>query len=545
MSLRINHNLASIDGHRNLQKNDAAVSKSLERLSSGMKINRAADDAAGLVISEQMRSQLAGLQQALSNSETAVAMVQTSEGSLDEINNLLNKMRQLTLHAANAGTNDVTQLTADQKELDNAIDSINRIATQTQFGTKKLLDGSLAAANNYDSTKILRFDVGSALLARGDFTPGAVSLQITTAGTCTVLSFSAATLAQQLCFTAAMATEASYLNPNGNLSATMFTAAGGILSTVGSAFSAATNRLAEGAAVTITVAGQDYRFESGESVGDIVSYINDAQDDYDLDVAAGSLRATRTHLGVGGTATDLSVRFSSGVKNDPQQHAVASATASVTAAGNKEQTGAQTVSQIAGVLLGGAAVNIALVADTTDASVLRATSYGIVIDTTNAFAGQTTTSVTLQLTRGALFQVGPNASQQTAVDIKSAKASDLGLGGDPRTSNRVDNLQSIKTSQSLVNGDFKGALAVIDQAINDVTNLRGQLGAFQANTLDTGLSSLAVAKQNLTQAESTIRDVDFALESAQFTRNQILVQASTSMLAQANQLPQNVLKLLG
>lgn len=544
MSLRINHNLAALSGHRNLLKNDGEVSKSLERLSSGMKINRAADDAAGLVISEQMRAQLSGLQQALDNSETAVAMVQTSEGSLDEINNLLSKMRQLVLHSANAATNDSSQIAADQSEIDNAIDSINRIASQTQFGTKKLLDGSLAAANNYDTTKIYRFDVGSALLARGDYKPGTVSLQITTAGTCTVLSLSAATVAGQLCFTAAVTTEASYLNPATCTSATMFTAAGGLISTVGSAFSAPTNRLAEGAAVTVTVAGQDYRFESGESIGDMISYINDAQDEYDLDVTNGSLRAVRTKLGVGGQSTDLSVRFSSGVKTDPEQRAITSSTTSVTAPSNKEQTGAQTVATLAGVNLGGSQVNLALVSDTDDASVLRATSYGIVIDVTNAFAGQTTTSVAVQLTRGALFQVGPNASQQTAVDIKSAKATDLGLGGDTRTANRIENLQSIKTTQSLINGDFKGALAVIDKAIDDVTNLRGQLGAFQANTLETGLSSLRVSQENLTQAESTIRDTDFAYESAQFTRNQILVQASTSMLAQANQQPQNVLKLL-
>ena len=130
MTLRINHNIAAVNGHRNMLKNDMAISSSLEKLSSGLKINRAADDAAGLIISEQMRSQLAGLSQAIDNTDTAIAMVQTAEGALDEMNSLLNKARELALHAANDGANDTNQLAADQSELDNIISSIDRIATE-------------------------------------------------------------------------------------------------------------------------------------------------------------------------------------------------------------------------------------------------------------------------------------------------------------------------------------------------------------------------------------------------------------------------------
>ena len=148
MSLRINNNIASLNGHRNLLNNNMAVQSSLEKLSSGLRINKAADDSAGLVISEQMRAQITGLNQAIDNSETAVSMVQTAEGALDEINSLLNKARELTLHAANEGANDINQLQADQAELDNVIASIDRIADFTQFGTKKLLDGSLNGASD-------------------------------------------------------------------------------------------------------------------------------------------------------------------------------------------------------------------------------------------------------------------------------------------------------------------------------------------------------------------------------------------------------------
>jgi flagellin len=142
MSFRINHNIGSINALRNLGATESSVSKSLERLSSGLRVNRGADDPAGLVISESMRSQITGIRQAVENAETATSMVQTAEGSMNEIHTLLNSIRELAIHAANTGTNDSVMLEADQDEIDNAIATIDRIASQTQFGVKKLLDGS-------------------------------------------------------------------------------------------------------------------------------------------------------------------------------------------------------------------------------------------------------------------------------------------------------------------------------------------------------------------------------------------------------------------
>jgi flagellin len=546
MSLRINHNIASINGQRNLMRNDAAVSKSLERLSSGLKINKASDNAAGLVISEQMRAQISGLKQAVDNSETAVAMVQTAEGALDEMNSLLTKMRELTLHAANAGTNDSSQVLADQKELDNAVDSISRIATTTQFGTKKLLDGSLAGANNFDTTKVHRFDVGSDLMARADFKASSAELCITTAGTKTSLSLAIADYTGADMHVAG-GTLASFLA--GSFSAAVFCAGGETVST-DIFFLDDTFRLADGASLTATVMGKDFTFSSGESAGDILSQLNAAQDEYTFSKGAVlwtdfGPTVTRNKLGVGGTPADFSLRFSNGVKSSPTAAAttgILTNRLSLTEANMVR--GVQTVARLTGVSLGGAATTINLVADTDDAAILKANGYGVAIDTANAFAGATgSTAVTLN--KGALFQIGANASQQTAVDLKSAQAFNLGLGGDTRTSGRIENLASLKSRQSLVKGDFKGALQVIDKADDDVTSLRGQLGAFQANTLETGLNSLRVTSENLTAAESTIRDVDFASESATFTKNNILMQASNSMLAQANQQPQGVLSLLG
>ncbi|MCP4634277.1 MAG: hypothetical protein GY855_15230 [candidate division Zixibacteria bacterium] len=142
MALRINHNITALDAWRNLTMTTNSMSKSMEKLSSGFRINRAADDPAGLVISEQFRAQIAGLNAAVKNSEGSINMIQTAEGALTEINNLLVGMRELAIHAANEGFNDQNQLLADQAEITNAIKTINRIASNTQFGTKKLLDGS-------------------------------------------------------------------------------------------------------------------------------------------------------------------------------------------------------------------------------------------------------------------------------------------------------------------------------------------------------------------------------------------------------------------
>ncbi len=144
MSLRINNNIAAVDAHRNLVQTTTTMSTSMQKLSSGYRINRAADDPAGLVISEQFRAQIAGLDQAIENSEGSMNMIQTAEGALTEINSLLVSMRELAIHAANEGFNDTAQLEADQAEIDNAILTIDRIASNTQFGTKKLLDGSNA-----------------------------------------------------------------------------------------------------------------------------------------------------------------------------------------------------------------------------------------------------------------------------------------------------------------------------------------------------------------------------------------------------------------
>ncbi|MCP4581875.1 MAG: hypothetical protein GY839_09665, partial [candidate division Zixibacteria bacterium] len=176
MALRINHNITALDAWRNLTVTTRKMGSTMEKLSSGFRVNRASDDPAGLVISEQFRAQIAGLNRAIENSEGSINMIQTAEGALNEINNLLVSMRELAIHAANEGFNDDNQLAADQAEITNAISTINRIAANTQFGTKKLLDGSAANTAVITSSNISRVTLSDSQLNDGAHSITAVQL---------------------------------------------------------------------------------------------------------------------------------------------------------------------------------------------------------------------------------------------------------------------------------------------------------------------------------------------------------------------------------
>ena len=150
MGLVVNKNLGAMNAHRYLQVTESAFSKSVERLSSGMRINRAADDPAGLVISEKYRAQVDGLNQAIKNAKDGISLVQTAEGSLDEVTTVLRTMRNLALHAANTGASDSGAVQADQEQIERALETLNRIANTTAFGTRKLLNGSAGVSGTSD-----------------------------------------------------------------------------------------------------------------------------------------------------------------------------------------------------------------------------------------------------------------------------------------------------------------------------------------------------------------------------------------------------------
>ena len=176
MGMVVANNVPSLNAQHYLTRSSQGLAKSLERLSSGFKVNRGADGPAALVISEKQRAQIAGLRKAIENSEKAVSLVQTAEGALNEINSLLIRIRSLALDSSNAGVNDQNALQANQDEIDNALETIDRIANNTQFGTRKLLDGASGITATLTSSNV------SFLKATKDTQEGSYLVAVTTVG---------------------------------------------------------------------------------------------------------------------------------------------------------------------------------------------------------------------------------------------------------------------------------------------------------------------------------------------------------------------------
>jgi len=168
MAMVVNQNLGATTAHHYLKMSENSFSKSVERLSSGMKINRAADDPAGLVISEKYRAQVDGLKQAVKNAQDGISLVQTAEGALEEVNLVLRNMRNLALHAASTGTSDTDAIQADQEQMSKAIETLNRVANTTQFGTRKLLDGT-SGVSGTSSDPDVAFVSGSTATKSGTY----------------------------------------------------------------------------------------------------------------------------------------------------------------------------------------------------------------------------------------------------------------------------------------------------------------------------------------------------------------------------------------
>jgi flagellin len=466
MATRIYTNIAALTAHSNLLINDSALSKSIERLSSGLRINRAADDPAGLVISENLRTQVAGLTQAIANSNDSANMVKTAEGSLSEVHSLLRSMRTLALHAANAGVNDQTAIEADQQQISSAIESLNRIASQTQFGTVKLLNGTIGTSY---TTAMPNIVTG----VSGYF-----------ADACTGMA--TVTVTQQ----AAQAEETGS-NSYGSLSSTV-------------------------SAGTIIVNGVNIgTFTTDHTIQNVIDAINAKTSQTGVVVSldggtSGSMIVKQTAYG-----SDYKVAYSdTGAIFDST--ATTFTTAGTDAQGSVTFVGGSTVTLNSGKGLimssAGGAFKVGLTALAT------ATDYA------NAF----------QVTMGnAQFQIGANAAQTVDVSIDDISATQLGTTVD---SNGVAGID--------VTSDPDTAIQVLDEAISQISTLRARLGAFQKNVLESNINSLMAAVQNVSASESAIRDTDMAAEVVDFTRNQVLVQAGTAMLAQANAAPQSILSLL-
>ncbi|MCA9188460.1 MAG: flagellin [Pirellulaceae bacterium] len=471
MSLVIANNVSSLVAQHHLTKTSIGLKKSLERLSSGLKVNRGADGPAALVISEEQRAQIAGLSKAIENTEKAISLVQTAEGALTEINSLLVQIRSLALDSANTGVNDDDALAANQAEITNALDTINRIAENTQFGTKRLLDGSAGITGAVTSTDIT-FRKGT-----NDTAAGSYAVVVTAAGS--------------------RATANAPAVQSGNL---------------------ANDEI-------LTINGTNINLSAGLDQTAVIDRINQFTDQTGVVADAnGPSGATRVYSLAFGSDTSITV-----VSNQTGVTSSGFGTSMINASGT----------DVAGTIDG-----VAFVGDGNLATVDSGQAKGLVVSiatNTGANAHQTVTGslgIVTVIDNSLGFQIGPNQNQSAKVTVGRMKPDGLGLGV---VANQFNSLYDIYVTSFATAQD---AIGVIDAAIDDVTTQRGLLGAFQQNTLESTANNLRVTLENTVNAESVIRDTDFAKEVADYTKFQVLAQAGTSVLSNANQMSQLVLSLL-
>jgi flagellin len=574
MAIRINKNLTALNALRNLGTTDRMLQRNIERLSTGLRINHAADDPAGLVISERFRAQIAGLKQAVDNSETAISMIATAEGSLTEVHSILTAMRDLAVHAANEGANDPTQLAADQAQIQSSIDTINRIAANTQFGTKFLLNGSGDNAARVISAGVS--DIESA--ENSTLAQGAHTVVISNV-TASKGSYDDPTAAANAGLTSTLATPTN-LAPGAHSVVISAATSASIQSGTGLDGS---QTIKQNAVLTINDGANSYLVTFGTAGGtlntaqNIVDEINaDAGTTFTASVQAdGSIKVVTNAVG-GTQRVILSVdgtSITSAMLDMSTLTGVNGTTASATLDGGPVTL----LSQSAGTILlnngkGGtlnltesAAAQADFKSSTLDVSVLGAT-FDLRLDngTTYSMAAGQVSRVTSGMASAGyvdlkfgpdvlagnaslfvadnalVFQVGANAGQTVKIGLANLSTDKLGAGV-ANVSGFV-NLSDIDLTSAQGASD---AIAIIDAAIDKVSSERSELGAFQLNTLESNLANLRIAAENLESAESIIRDADVAETVVDFTKNQILLQAGTAVLAQANLIPQTVLQLLG
>ena len=602
MGLRINTNITAINAQRNLLASDSRLFKSVQRLSSGLKINSAADSPAGLAISEQLRAQIAGLRAAVRNSERAINLVQTAEGALNEVNSLLISIRELALDAANSGVNDANSLAADQAELANALTTITRIADNTQFGIRTVLDGS--NANNVTSSAADL--IGITALTNSNLRTGTYNLTISniSQSTATVTSTSPTTNVELAGLVAGVVPDGA---PDGleagNHTVTVVGATGARVSSGDSNALDGNGIINAGTTFSITTASGTLviTFDAtvSNSIANVVAEFNDdaeaalgadmfqavnngdgtfsvVVDNNNTDLGAGQTltvtfadSGTSNAFGFSGSATVFSdtsglnarVRLDDGdfIDLDPTD-----ATFVVTS-----QSGGSLVLSLEIAAAGlqrdfdAASLNVVITAASFDVQLNNGTLRRVNAGTTQTVSAGTnatgdplgtvdvtfgtfnipTVDSTISLTaedNSLQFQVGANANQTVNIAIRDIGADTLAVG--IRNTSNFSSLAELDITSTQGAND---AIALVDAAINEVTSLRATLGAFQKNTLESNLAALRVTAENLRASESTIRDVDISEEITEFTRNQILLSAGVSVLAQANAIPQTVLQLLG
>ena len=497
MGMVVRSNIMALNANRQLGMNNSQVSKSLEKLSSGYKINRAGDDASGLAISEKMKAQIKGLETASTNSQDGISLVQTAEGALTEVHDMLNRMVELAGKAANGTIDSETDRAALQDEMNSLLDEIDRIAESTDFNGIKLLNGDLAT----NTVKLGNIKLGAGNASTTVAATAATTTQAIGAGTA-----------------AAAKLTVEYTDANGKLqSVTVDYTGTATADTNATAMRDALKANSELSALfDIGGTGTDITFtaktagEGGVKVTNITS--TDAQKD-----AVGKLAFKD-----GTDAYEKVTGGANGIKAGDKVTVNGTVYEFVANAGDKVTTEGA-VAVLVGADNNASAANLNKALE----------SEGITVSVDNA---QDLLFKPMSNGKGLSLQIGATGDAYNKVTINVGNMSSKGLG--------IDNLRNIGImSQDAASAALDQIKNGADSAINTVSSVRAELGAMQ-NRLEHTINNLDVAAENMQSANSQIRDTDMAKEMMEYTKKNVLTQAAQAMLAQANQQPQSILQLL-
>ena len=482
MAAFINTNTASINAQRNLTTSQSSLTTSLQRLSSGLRINSAKDDAAGLAISERLTSQIRGSDQASRNANDGISLAQTAEGDLATIGTNLQRVRELAVQSSNA-SNSASDRASLQNESTQLLQEIDRIATSSSFNGNKLLDGSFTSqtfqvgANNTVNDRVSINSISSARITDLGGVGSTTSASTSGSGTLTALVAGDLTL----------------------------------------------NGLQVGASTGGALPGQ-----SANSAFQIAAAINKVSPDSGVTATANAASVTG---GTGATAT--AVAAGSFSVNGIDVGAIA-------AGGNTVGQGANTAAAINKI---SSQTGVIAAADAVTGAVKLTAADGrnITLAQNTGYTGLTAdTGLTAATTNGT---VSLKSTAASGIVISGGNASTAGFSAQTVSATTVSSVSSIGSMNLSTEAGAISALDAIDGALATVNSARASLGAYQ-NRFESVVSNLQSKTENLSASRSRIQDTDFAKETASLTRGQILQQAGTAMLAQANSLPNGVLSLL-
>ena len=472
MSFQINSNINALSAYTSVSNIATQMSKSMGRLSSGLRISNASDDPAGLISAQLFQSQITSMDAATRNNTEAMNYSKTAESALGEMNTLLDDARGLAVASGNSATLTATQLAANQDQVNSIISSINRISSSVTYSGRKLLDGSAGVTTQISNTsKVAGFSFGG------------------TANSTTITQTGLVTINQTAAAAAALYTATALL-------------------TAGAAASG-----------SISVNGVSFTVTAGTSGTSIASMLNAASGQTGVTAsftAGNQLIFTQTQTG-----TNRSINF---VDTSGAVSSAANTTSSVT---GTDATATVTMGGQSVLYTGGRAGADGLSLSDSNGNKLTITTGGNAVNT--QLMGQV-------IAQDSSFQIGFLAGSTANLALRNMSANQLGSGVVAGTT--VNNID-ITTSAGAQN-----ALSVLDKAIDEVSQMRGRIGNFQRNVLETNNRTLANMKQNLSNSMSSIQDLDVASEMTNYTKLQVMQQAGMAMLGQANQSGQSVLSLL-